>query len=352
MDPLSTSVAFSSLVPPLHANRADTAAGEVEASAGGALPASVGQTHTGIGALSGRQIAVGPGEQRGRAQGAMAAISKLLSGLANALRALVMGPVMLARNIGAYVMRSAAPAPAPVPAPAITPFDLQAHGEVIGRFDEDVLRLHGELLNDPVRSKADPVPTPPADGSLPEGTANRSEKEPPPLGLHLRAFNDWRRNPGVVIADKTYGGDSAPDTLKDAGEKLIELCGGNVATAEWISRFANQQMGAPLIQMFAQLPLGRDGSPFPLSGGQLRHEISKQEDGSVQVEMLYDWSPAKMPNMYLEPEASFKVDPHSRVTARCTLRFEPPADQTTLEMPKASLSKPLALLAEIGWPAH
>lgn len=346
MHPLSTSVAFSSLVPPIHADSADTAAGEVEASAGGALPASVGQTHTGIGALSGRQIAVGPGEQRGRAQGAMAAISQLLSGLANALRALVMGPVMLARNLGAYVMRSAAPAP------AITPFDLQAHGEVIGRFNEDVLRLHGELLNDPVRSKAGPVPTPPPDGSLPEGTANRSEKEPPPLGLHVRAFNDWRRNPGVVIAEKTYGGDAPPDTLKDAGGKLIELCGGNAATAEWISRFANQQMGAPLIQMFAQLPLGRDGSPFPLSGGQLRHEISKQEDGSVQVEMLYDWSPAKMPNMYLEPDASFKVDPQSRVTARCTLRFEPPADPTTLEMPKASLSKPLALLAEIGWPAH
>ncbi len=326
MDPLSTSIAFRPPAAPLGAGRAGPAAGAVDASTGKALPASVGQTHLGIGALSSRQIAVGPGENRESAQGAMAAIRNLLSGLTNALRALVMSPVVLARNIASYVVGSRAfdAAPAQGPAREMAPQLRQA----IDTFHSQAVILTGELATEPVLTQASPVPG----------------------GLHRTAVADWNRLPGVVLEGETYGapGFAGKRDIDAAARQLTKMCNGNAAAAEWISRFANQQLGMPMTQLLFQLPLRPDGdSGFILSDPTLTPRISCLSDGAIEVSMRLDWEARKTPELYLDAGAPSRVHADSKLTAGFSLRFELPEDSSSREMPKVSLLKPMEWKADI-----
>ncbi|WP_159912518.1 hypothetical protein [Pantoea sp. 18069] len=83
MDPLSMRVANPLL--PAHAEAPANALAQ-------ALPAAAGQVVTGCGSLANRQIAVGTGEGRTRANEAVPVIGAILAKASNALQAIVLGP--------------------------------------------------------------------------------------------------------------------------------------------------------------------------------------------------------------------------------------------------------------------
>lgn len=322
MDPLSTPVAFAASLPPLPARGAGSAAGQLQASGSGALPASVGQVRTGAGGLSARQIAVGSGNNRERAQGAMAAIKSLFSGLTHALWAVVMSPVALARSIASYAMtcRAAAPRPAADTGSALR--------EAIAGFHAQAVLLTGALSREPVLAQAADVPR----------------------GLHATAVKDWSRWPGVVIDGETYGAAhfAGVRDAHAAAMQLTQMCNGNAAAAEWISRFANQQMGMPLTELLLRLPIGPNGeSGFFLNDPTLTPRIARLDDGSVEVTISLDWEARNTPALYLDPGAPVRVQADGRLTAGVALRFELPADNTSVEMPRVSISKPLEWTADI-----
>lgn len=323
MDPLSTPIATFPPRTPAPGAGAATASGAVDV---GTLPASVGQARTGTGALSGRQIAVGAGENRERAQGAMAAVRSLLSGLTNALWTLVMSPVALARNIASYVMGTRASDAAAVQSPSRETADAQR--QAIDDFHAQAVVLKGGLATDPVLAQAPDVPS----------------------GLHFTAVKDWSRSPGVVIDGETYGAAhfAGERDMHAAAGQLTQMCNGNAAAAEWISRFANQQMGMPMMQLLLQLPLGPDGkSGFFLNDPTLTPRISRLGDGAIGLTMQLDWEAGKTPGLYVEAGAPSRVHPDSRLTARCSLRFELPAENTSREMPTVSLLEPVEWAADI-----
>lgn len=83
MDPLSMRIAN----PPLPAQAAAQAP-----SNGGEPASSVGHAVTGCGSLAHRQLAVGTGEEKERANAAVAVIGALLSKVSDALQAIVLSP--------------------------------------------------------------------------------------------------------------------------------------------------------------------------------------------------------------------------------------------------------------------
>lgn len=64
-----------------------------------------GPAQPGDGALQGRTVAVGNGENNRAAHAACAAIKSLIGGLSNALLAVVLSPVALLKGIHAYVIK-------------------------------------------------------------------------------------------------------------------------------------------------------------------------------------------------------------------------------------------------------
>lgn len=322
MDPLSTSIAFPSLTPPINAGGATD--GAVDAGVGGARPESMGQARTGVGAMSGRQIAVGAGENRGRAQGAVASIRNLLSGLTNALWTLVKSPVVLVRSIASYLMRLGAGAATPRPAVEVSPAQRQA----IDSFHAQAAVLTGELASKPLLSHARDVPR----------------------GLDPTAVKDWSRAPGVVIDGETYGAAqfAGERDIDAAAVRLTQMCNGNAAAAEWISRFANQQMGMPMMQLLLQLPLGPEGeSGFFLNDPTLTPRIARLGDGAIEVTMSLDWEARKTPGLYVDAGAPSRVHPDSQLKFGFALRLDLPADNTSEDMPTVSLSTPVEWTSSI-----
>lgn len=309
MDPLSMHVANSRL-PPLPGPA-------VDAAKDGPTPQSpaVGQVQTGLGALANREIAVGPGADRNRAQTGRSIIGSILSALSQAIQAIVLSPLMLVRKLGSYVLRVVTPAPPPAPGPGVA------------FFHQEVVRLTGSLAT------GAPLQQPPS----------------VPRGLHESAIKDWLRD-GVTINGNVYGGEGGEGALdmEIAARLLTRMCGDNPAMAEWVSRFANQQMGMPLMAVLMQEPLGPDGTPgFQFIGGSLAHSISALADGSIQVDVVYQWTPSKSPSLYLYPEVPFPVDERSSLTARCSIRLEAAANGSTLDMPVASILHPLNISSNV-----
>lgn len=269
-----------------------------------------GEARMGQGALAGRQIAVGSGADRGLAQAAIQTIKGMLSTLSNALAAIARTPLALLKNLASYVMRARVPQSA-----------------AIRQFHQDAVVLTGKLATETPLQQ-------------PAGV---------PRGLHSTAIRDWLRD-GITIDGRVYGGKSGAGAqhMDAAAWRLIQICEGNPAAAEWISRFANQQVAMPLMHALMQEPLGPGGtSGFLFNGGSLSHSISALRDGGIRLDVLYQWEPGKNPEQYLQPNAPFPVDAKSHLTARCSLRFELPLNSTSLEMPKVSVLKPLELQAEV-----
>lgn len=275
-----------------------------------ALPAGVGEARIGQGALAGRQIAVGSGAERRCAQSAMQTIKAMLSGLSNALVAIVRSPLTLVKSIASYVMRAKAP-----------------QSEAIRQFHQDAVTLTGNLATDTPLQQPATVPR----------------------GLHSTAIRDWMRD-GITIEGRMYGGKSGAGAkdMDAAAQRLIQLCEGNPAAAEWISRFANQQVAMPLMHVLMQEPLGPNGTRgFMFNGGSLSHSISALQGGGIRLDVLYQWEPGKNPEQYLQPNSPSPVDARSHLTARCSLRFELPLTSTSLEMPAVSVLKPLDVQADV-----
>lgn len=305
MDPLSMHVANA--VSPRLPESAVAAATEAPS----ALPPAVGQVRTGLGALAKREIAVGPGEDRRRAQTARSIIGSILSAVSSAIQTIVLSPLTLSKKLASYVMRAMTPAPSPA----------------VVKFHEEVTILTGALANQPRLQQPASVPR----------------------GLHEDANKDWLRY-GITINGNVYGGDDGEGALdmEIAAKLLTRMCGDNPATAEWVSRFANQQIGMPFMRLLMEQPMAPNAPPgFLFLGGSISHSISVLPDGGIEVEILYQWNPSKSADMYLNADAHFPVDAKSSLTARCAIRLELPENSSTHEMPVVSLHKPLSISSNV-----
>lgn len=177
---------------------------------------------------------------------------------------------------------------------------------------------------------------------------------PAPRGVHDQAVRDWSGE-GVTINGKRYEGNVGG--VNQAVEKLVALCDGNEASAEWISRFANQQALGQISIQAEKVELGPNKETgFMFTKGRPSYEMSSLGGGAIELTVRYAWNSkdgavVQMKNMLDEAGKPIKdsnileeeevAELGQKFNFSYSLRFDLPQDGGSQACPDVSLSQPL-----------
>lgn len=256
----------------------------------------------GIDQLKERLLANGDGQTTARSRNARPLIMRMLSGMSKLFKTVLQAPASLKNAI--------------------------LKDTVTRNFEKSVTQLHGNLSSDPLfeckpmnRWFTEPMATTPA-----------------PRGVHDQAVRDWSGE-GLTMNGEKYPGNV--DGISKAVTKLVDMCGGNEASAEWISRFANQQgLGEMSKTMMPNLPLGPNGEQgYILGKGRPQYEFKSLDKGSVELTISYLWNPANG-NLIRNQEPEEPETIGKAIQLSYSLKFDLPEAKDSRDCPQVKISQP------------